>query len=116
MRATHQQRLARRSLLRLLVAAPLDRRTWARAGYLLAALPIGWGVTAVMVLTLAPWALLVVLAILLPWPCSALRVRRGGRRVRARGPSSPPPPRGTRWCGCAPWRPTQRRGWPRRWP
>jgi signal transduction histidine kinase len=66
MRATHQQRLARRSLLRLLVAAPLDRRTWARAGYLLAALPIGWGVTAVMVLTLAPWALLVVLAILLP--------------------------------------------------
>jgi signal transduction histidine kinase len=66
MRATNQQGPAPRSLLRLPVAAPLDWRTWARAGYLLAALPIGWGVTAVMALTLVPWALLVVLAVLLP--------------------------------------------------
>jgi signal transduction histidine kinase len=66
MRATHQQRPARRSFTRLPVAAPLDWRTWARAGYLLAALPIGWGVTAAMALTLVPWALLVVLLVLLP--------------------------------------------------
>jgi signal transduction histidine kinase len=66
MRASHQQRPPRRSVLRLPVGAALDGRTWARAGYLLAALPIGWGFTAAMVLTLVPWALLLILLVLLP--------------------------------------------------
>jgi signal transduction histidine kinase len=86
MRASHQQRPPRRSVLRLPVGAALDGRTWARAGYLLAALPIGWGFTAAMVLTLVPWALLLLLVLL---PLAVLTVADAAAAAARRQPPGP---------------------------
>jgi hypothetical protein len=100
MRASHQQRPARRSVLRLPVGALLDGRTWVRAGYLVAALPIGWGFTAAMVLTLVPWALLLILVVLLPLAAltmvaaAAAATRRPARTSAGTAPpaTARPPP------------------------
>jgi signal transduction histidine kinase len=97
MRTSHQQRPARRSVLRLPVAAPLDGRTWVRAGYLVAAVPIGWGFTAAMVLTLVPWALLLVLVVLLPLAAlTVVDAAAAATRRRARTSAGTAPPAAAR--------------------
>jgi signal transduction histidine kinase len=60
-----------------LLRQPFESATWVQAGYLLAALPIGWILTALTAVALVPWLLAAAAAVLLP----GVRVRPGSTAV-----------------------------------